>query len=208
MKQFISLFAGVTLALLFSSGVFAGTTVSFSGTVTSVTEDLGYFEPPWPIDIGSTVEGVITYSSIPDHIYDPEPEDCTLGHIFPTGTIILSIERSIWEYQGLGVLVSDCIAQDLVHFLAQAAVSYPSTAPAHQLELKLFDQIEPFTLVHDMELPRSNSDLAIDEITRMTGRIVNFTWGDIRFDVDSVSIDGVVPVEQQTWGQVKALYAR
>ncbi len=198
--------ATLILMMTAATNTLAETTLSFTGTVTAIDQDEGFFEAPRHVAVGSVVNGTITYAAVADYIHDPNPGDCNLGYVFGDGVMTISMEGKLWVYDSLAVLVGDCVANDLVEFVGQTAIAYPPGAPAHQLVLKVYDQTPPYELVNSMDLPVMDGDLDTAQITRMLGRVVNFTWGEIRFEVDSISIDGTVPVHQSTWGGVKALY--
>ncbi len=196
----------LALTLSVATLAVADTTLTFTGTVTTIVQDEGFFEAPRFVEIGSEVTRLITYPAIADYIHDPNPGDCNLGYVFADGAMTITIAGHVWVYDSLAVLVGDCVANDLVEFLGQTAVAYPPVAPAHQLVLKVYDQTVPYELVTSMDLPLVEGDLDTAEITRILGRIVNFTWGEIRFETDTISISGTVPIEERTWGAVKALY--
>lgn len=183
----------------------AGVIIEFTGTVTSITGDEDFFAVP-NAGVGSSLTGVIEYEPVPDTVYDPIPGDCSMGYVFHDGTMTITIANYRWVYNALAVLLDDCLSTDTVEFIGQGALTYPISAPAHQLFLKLFDQVAPYEILSGLDVPLTTEDLALDAVTRKTGRIYNFTYGELRFDVDSVQMTGLVANDEQTWDSLKALF--
>lgn len=195
----------VLLLLVLPTLAAAGVVIEFTGTVTAVAGDEDFFAVP-DAGVGSSLTGVIEYGMTPDFIYDPYPGDCSMGYIFNDGTMTIDIAGYVWRYDTLAVLLDDCEANDSAEFLGQGALEYPVSAPAHQLILKLFDQALPYDLLSSLDLPLAPSDLVLDEVTRRTGRILNSTYGEVRFDVESIRMTGQVAAGQHTWDSFKALF--
>lgn len=183
----------------------ATVTVEFTGTVASISGDDEFFAVP-NAGVGSAVNGTITYEAVPDFVWDPIQGDCEMGYLFDEGRMIITIASHVWEYNSLLLRLDDCEANDRVEFIGQGALTYPPSAPAHQLFLKLFDQVLPYDLLSSLDVPLQEEQLDLDEVTRMTGRIYNWSYGELRFQVDSVRMTGTVANGRQTWDGLKAMY--
>lgn len=195
----------VASALLLCAAPAAAVTIEFSGTVTSITGDDTFFDVP-DAGVGSAVTGVINYGTVADFIYDPIPGDCAMGYLFYEGRMTITIGRYLWDYESLAILMDDCQANDQVEFLGQSAITYPQSAPAHQLILRALDQVLPYDMLTSQDLPLNTEILDLSQATFLIGRIYSFSYGELRFSVDSIRMNDTVPNERRSWDGVKALY--
>lgn len=201
----VPLLCGLLFLLCLPLAAAAAVTIEFTGTITSVTGDDSYFDVR-DAGVGSALTGLITYEPYPDLVFDPDPLDCDRSYLFDDGLMTISVLHYEWVYNSLAISLGDCVADDQAEFMGQGAITYPISAPAHQISLKVFDQEFPYEMVNGLEVPTTTDQVDFDQATRLTGRIYSFNFGEIRFSVETVHMTGMVARERQSWDALKALF--
>lgn len=205
------LLAGALLAGGLPSGpADAKVVLSFTGTVTG----LGGFaaSPPTGISIGSQVTGQVTY--VPSAATEVETGPSERSFIFPPGgthQFTVSIESHVWttDLQGVSTCNEVC-AGDYLDFagFSNTTVNFPGNLEMGILAIEFSDEDTPFTLLNGHDLPDAPEDIDFGAATFFSGSVNSSSsfqgfWF-ISFDLDTPTL----PVEESTWGEVKALFAR
>lgn len=209
------LLTGVLLtAALASTPATAKVVLSFTGTVFNVTGS-GGASPPSGVSVGNQVSGLITY--VPAAATEVPSGPSERQYLFPTGAthqITITIESLVWQVDLQLVYVADeANSRDALSFQGTASTSanFPGFLEDGGLGIDFFDEVPPFTLLNGYDLPDSPEDIDFGAavlsrhggVSSINSSGAVAVWL-IQFDLDSVTL----PVEESTWGEVKALFAR
>src|SRR5262245_48308053 len=214
MKHWLStlgFFSGtILLAGLLGAGTAgAAVVLSFTGTVTGVQGINA--TPPTGISVGNVVSGTVVYSTGAATTIEVGPSERSYIFLPASGNeMTITIGTHVWktDLQGVSVCNEECGGDYLDYTgFSDTAVNFPDNLGAGILALEFSDSDPPFGLLDGHDLPNGAEDIHFAEAATKTGAIsssAGTSFWVIAFDMDSET----VPVQQVTWSQVKALYAR